>query len=219
MKTKSFSLITIAFFSCIQLFAQVKTLKPLTQKRVIPVTTTVQKIPATAPKKQVPPQAPSTDLQNAVVNIVVGDDGKDKDTYVAISIIDDNKRTAAYYGAADRGTYIQPMTSGEYFPGDNETLPTKLDASEPTGQMDNSKFPPLPVVREANLSDFSNGGTISLGIKPTGHDTWKINTFTVTLYFNNDSGSPHKMTWNGFTLSQDSRSRTLEFDKNFNPIQ
>lgn len=72
MKTKSFSLITIAFFSCIQLFAQVKTLKPLTQKRVIPVTTTVQKIPATAPKKQVPPQAPPTDLQNAVVNIVVG---------------------------------------------------------------------------------------------------------------------------------------------------
>ena len=173
MKTKSFSLITIAFFSCIQLFAQVKTLKPLNQKRVIPVTTTVQKIPATAPKKQVPPQAPPTDLQNAVVNIVVGDDGKDKDTYVAISIIDDNKRTAAHYGAADKGAYIQPMTSGEYFPGDNETLPAKLDKSEPTGEMDNSKFPPLPVVKEATLSDFTNGGTITINIKPTGHDTWQ----------------------------------------------
>lgn len=218
MKTKLF-LLTIAFFPCLQLFAQVKTFEPLTQKKVVPITTTVQKMPATAPKKNVPPQAPPTDLQNAVVNIVVGDDGKDKDTYVAIGILDDNKRTAAYYGTADMGTNIQPMDPGEYFPGDNETLPTKLDKSEPTGQMDNSRFPILPVLREATLSDFTNGGIITIIIQPTGHDTWKINSFTVTLYFNNDGGSPHKMTWNGFTLSQDSYSRILEFDKNFNPIQ
>jgi hypothetical protein len=157
-------------------------------------------------------------LKNAVVNVVVGNDGKDKDTYVAVSINDDNKRTAAYYGIF-KGSYVQPMTNGEYFPGDNETLPTQLDASEPTGQIDNSKFPPLPVVREATLPDFANGGSIVIAIQPTGHDTWNINSFTVTLYFNNDPNSPHKMTWNGFTLSQDSRSRVLEFDKNFNPIQ
>jgi len=39
------------------------------------------------------------------------------------------------------------------------------------------------------------------------------------MYFNNDSHSPRKINWNGFTLSQDSRSKDLEFDKNFNPIQ
>jgi len=196
-------------------FAQVR---PLAQKTVVATPATK---PLTNPKPartENPPPKP-TDLQNGVINIVVGDDGKDKDTYVAISIIDDNKRVAAYYGAADRGSYVQAMTSGEYFPGDNETLPTKLDKSEPTGEIDNTKFPPLAVTREANLSDFANGGSILINIQPTGHDTWKINSFTVTLYFDNDPGSPHKMTWNGFTLSQDSRWRTLEFDKNWNPIQ
>ncbi|MDP4258613.1 MAG: hypothetical protein Q8937_10315, partial [Bacteroidota bacterium] len=160
-----------------------------------------------------------TDLQNAVINIVVGNDGKDNDTYVSISILDDNKRTAAYYGIADKGSYVQGMTTGEYFPGDNETLPTKLDKSEPTGEIDNSKFPPLPVTREANLTDFSSGGSIFIMIKPNGHDKWNISSFTVTLYFNNDPGSPHRMTWNGFTLAQDSPAKTLEFDKTFTPIQ
>jgi len=218
MKTKLYFLIAVGFLS-INAFSQTKVLRPVTAKTVstTPTSTTVVK-PQVVKQQNKPAPAP-TDLQNAVVNVVVGDDGKDKDTYVAIAIVDGNKRIAAYYGILKSGTYVMPMTNGEYFPGDNETLPTQLDKSEPTGEIDNTKFPPVAVVREANLSDFANGGTINMVIQPTGHDTWKMNSFTVTLYFNNDPGSPHKMTWNGFTLSQDSRSRTLEFDKNFTPIQ
>jgi hypothetical protein len=217
MKTKLYLLIAATFVG-INLFAQTKTLKPLTSKTVAPVPTGTTLEHPQAVKPQTKPAPTPTDLQNAVVNIVVGDDGKDKDTYVSVEIYDDNQRPAAYYGVI-RGTGFAGMTSGEYFPGDDETLSTKLDPSEPTGEIDNSKIPPLPVVREANVSDFSNGGSVIINIVPNGHDTWKINSFTVTLYFNNDPGSPHRITWNGFTLSQDSRWRTLQFDKNFNAIQ
>jgi len=217
MKTKFYFFMAGVLLST-NIFSQAnKTLKPLTEKTVV-ANPVEKKVTNPQPVKNQPAPAPPTDLQKAVVNIVVGDDGKDKDTYVAISIIDDNKRTAAYYGVS-RGSYVAGVTQGEYFPGDNETLPTQLDASEPTGQIDNSKFPPLPILREANLSEFSQGGSIFLFIKPNGHDTWKINSFSVTLYFNNDPGSPHKMTWNGLTVSQNAQSKTLEFDKNFNPIQ
>jgi hypothetical protein len=214
---KKLFLLMFTVFFAIHLFAQVKTVKPLTQKTEVTTPATGKTTSPKPVKMENPPPKP-TDLQNAVVNIVVGDDGKDKDTYVSVAIFDDNKRRAAYYGVS-KGSYVAGISFGEYFPGDNETLPAQLDASEPTGQMDNSKIPPLPVVREANVSDFSNGGSILITIKPNGHDTWKISKFSVTMYFNNDPGSPHKMTWEGFTLSQDSRTRTLEFDKNFNPIQ
>ncbi|HTR31182.1 MAG TPA: hypothetical protein VMH27_18050 [Puia sp.] len=202
------------------LFSQTKVLRPLTAKTVAPPPTanTIEKKEAVAKPQNKPAPTP-TDLQNAVINIVVGNDGKDNDTYVSVSIIDGNKRTAAYYGVADKGSYVQGMTTGEYFPGDNETLPTKLDKTEPTGEIDNSKYPPLPVTREANLADFSTGGSIFITIRPNGHDKWNISSFTVTLFFNNDPSSPHRMTWNGFTLAQDSPTKTLEFDKNFNPIQ
>jgi len=220
MKTK-FCCLTLAVFIGINLFSQTKVMKPLTAKTVAPAptTTTIVKKNEQVTKQQNKPAPTPTDLQNAVINIAVGSDGKDNDTYVAISIIDDNKRVAAYYGAADRGSYVQGMSNGEYFPGDNETLPAQLDKSEPTGEIDNTKFPPLPVMREANLADFANGGSILITIAPNGRDKWNINSFTVTLYFNNDPGSPHRMTWKGFTLAQDSRSKPLEFDKNFNPIQ
>jgi hypothetical protein len=95
-----------------------------------------------------------------------------------------------------------------------------LEASEPTGEMKQAGVIPEPVLREANLSDFnSKGGSIQISIKPNGHDTWKLKSFSLSMYFNNDSHSPRKIIWNGFTLSQDSRSKDLEFDKNFNPIQ
>lgn len=219
MRTKFHFLIALSFLGT-NVFSQTKVLRPQTSKTVAPspaANVIVKKEGAVKPQNK--PAPTPTDLQNAVINIVVGNDGKDNDTYVSVSILDDNKRTAAFYGVADKGSYVQGMTTGEYFPGDNETLPTKLDKSEPTGEIDNSKFPPLPVTREANLSDFSNGGSIFIVIRPNGHDKWNINSFTVTLYFNNDPGTPHRMTWNGFTLAQDSPTKTLEFDKNFNPIQ
>jgi hypothetical protein len=217
MKTKFHFFLAICFLSS-NLFSQTKVVKPLTAKTVAPAPTGTTVLHPEVKKPQNKPAPTPTDLQNAVINIVVGNDGKDKDTYLAIAIADDNKRIAAYYGVF-RGSYVQGMTTGEYFPGDNETLPTQLDKSEYTGEIDNSKFPPLPVTREANLADFANGGAINMNIKTTGRDKWNINSFTLTLYFNNDPGSPHRITWNGFTLADDSPSKTLEFDKNFNPIQ
>jgi hypothetical protein len=219
MKKTCYFFIALSFLST-NLFSQAKVLRPMTAKTVAtpPATNTIVKKEGVVKPQNKPAPTP-TGLQNAVINIVVGNDGKDNDTFVAVSIIDDKKRTAAYYGVADRGSYVQAMTTGEYFPGDNETLPTKLDKSEPTGEIDNSKFPPVAVTREADLSDFSSGGSILIVIKPNGHDKWNINSFTVTLYFNNDPGTPHRMTWNGFTLAQDSPTKTLEFDKTFTPIQ
>jgi len=213
-----------AIFAVTFLFAQVKAVKPLTAKEVVatPVTSTKPLTNPKPAKTENPPPKP-TDLQNAVVNVVVGDDGKDYDTKLAVTVNDGNKRLAGYYGIPSHDLTGNPdivgTTMGEYFPGDNETVPITLEASVPTGQMNTSKYPPLPVLREANVSDFANGGTIWIRIYPNGHDTWKINNFSLTLYFNNDGGSPHKITWPGFTLAQDSPSRVLEFDKNFNPIQ
>ena len=224
MKTK-FYCSMVAIFMGITLFSQTKVMRPLTAKTVAPAptTTTVVKQNVQVTKPQNKPAPTPTDLQNAVVNIVVGDDGKDYDTKLSVVVNDDNKRIAGYYGLPSHDMLGNPSiagtTMGEYFPGDNETVPITLEASVPTGQVNTSKYPPLPVVREANVSDFANGGTILMRIYPNGHDTWKINSFSVTLYFNNDSGSPHKITWNGFTVAQDSPSRILEFDKNFNPIQ
>ena len=135
-----------------------------------------------------------------------------------------SKRIAGYYGVPSHDMLGNPdiagTTMGEYFPGDNETVPIALDASVPTGQVTMKGSLPLPVLREAAVSDFSSGGgTVEIGIAPNGHDTWKIKSFSLTLYFNNDPSSPHKITWNGFTVAQDSRIKILEFDKNFNPIQ
>ena len=223
MKTKFYFFLAVGFLSS-NAFSQTKVMKPLTAKTVAPTpaANTVVKKEGVAKPQNKPAPTP-TDLQNAVVNIVVGDDGKDYDTKLSVVVNDDNKRMAGYYGVPSHDMLGNPdivgTSMGEYFPGDNETVPVTLDASVPTGEINTSKYPPLPVLREANVSDFANGGTILMRIYPNGHDTWKINSFSVTLYFNNDSGSPHKITWKGFTVAQDSPSRILEFDKNFNPIQ
>lgn len=224
MKTKFFFFI-VAILLCTNLFSQTKVMRPLAAKTVAPApTTNVMKEKEGVTKPQNKPATNPTDLQNAVVNIVVGDDGKDYDTKLSVVIKDENKRIAGYYGVPSHdmagNPYIVGTTMGEYFPGDNETVPIALDASVPTGQVTMKGSLPLPVLREAEVSDFNGrGGTVEMLISPNGHDTWKINSFSLTLYFNNDPSSPHKITWNGFTVAQDSRSRVLEFDKNFNPIQ
>jgi hypothetical protein len=212
-----------AFFFATHLFAQVKTVRPLAEKTVV-TTTATKPIENPKPAKTENPPPKPTDLQNAVINIVVGNDGKDNDTKLAIVIGDENKRTAGYYGVPSHdlagNAVINGTTMGEYFPGDNETVPITLEASIPTGQVTMKGSLPLPVLREAEVSDFNGGGgTVQITIMPNGHDKWNINSFTLTLYFNNDPGSPHRITWNGFTVAQDSPSRILEFDKNFNPIQ
>jgi hypothetical protein len=208
MKTK-FYLSIIAIFLSIHLFAQVKAVKPMASKAVetAPTSQTLTKPEVAKPQNK--PAPTPTDLQKAIVNIVSGDDGKDDNTVVQVDIYDGNQRQAAH--AID--------DAKEYLPGENQTLNAGIKASEYTGQMDNSKYPPLPVLRQANLSDFANGGSIDILIVPTGNDTWKISSFSLTLFFNNDAGSPHKMTWTGFTLTQSNQAKHLEFDKNFNPIQ
>ena len=210
MKTK-FYCSMVAIFMGITLFSQIKVMRPLTAKTVAPAptTTTIVKANPQVTKPQNKPAPTPTDLQNAVVNFVSGDDGKDYNTLVQVDIYDGNQRKAAH--GLDDGK--------EYFPGENQTLDVKLEASEYTGQIDNSKYPPLPVLREANLSDFTKGGSIEILIDPMGNDTWKISSFSLTLSFNNDPGSPHKLTWTGFTLTQDNKVKHLDFDKNFNPIQ
>ena len=226
MKTKFFLLIAITLPG-LNLFSQTKTLKPLTSKTVAPVaptpaSNTVVKTEVAKPQNK--PAPVPTDLQKAVVNIVVGDDGKDYDTKLSILIEDENNRMAGYYGTPTHDMFgnptIGPISMGEYFPGDNETVPVTLTASVPTGEIKQVGSLPLSVTREAYVSDFSgNGGIVKILIAPNGHDTWKISNFSLTMYFNNDPSSPRKITWNGFTVSQDSRTKVLEFDKNFNTIQ
>ena len=217
MKFKFLLLLTVLFCSA-HSFAQVPKAKTNYHPQVL-----VKKMPPKLdPQKNTPPPAP-TDLQKAVVNIVVGDDGKDYDTKLGVELRDGNKRNAAYFGSVFTNTGEIVVTNiGEFLPGDNETLPMKLNASVPTGATKPGFANlPMPITREANLVDFqnNNGGTLEIWIQPNGHDTWKINSLSVTLYFNNDPASPHKMTWNNITLKENSRDRMFEFDKDFNPIQ
>ena len=98
MKTKFYVAIAAIFIGT-NLFSQTKVLRPITSKTVAPtpVANTVVKKEGVA-KPQTKPAPTPTDLQNAVINIVVGDDGKDNDTELSIVIKDENKRIAGYYG-------------------------------------------------------------------------------------------------------------------------
>ena len=203
-------------FLATHLFAQVKAVRPLAKKTVVTTSATKPIINPKPPKTENPPPKP-TDLQSAVVNIVVGDDGKDNDTGLRIFLSDENKRNAAVYPSLAEKGYA--ATKDEYFVGETVTLPMTTEASVPTGEIKQVGVLPLPVLREATPADFSGGGDVRIQINPNGHDTWKIATVSLTLSFNNDSSSPHKITWSNIVLSQDSRNRDLLFDKNFNPIQ
>lgn len=177
---------------------------------------------------------PSPALDNATISFTSGEKGKSNHTILVIEIDDSKQRKAADYSEVGLTTpveddrykghikYVQFVP--EFDPGENKSLSTKLDASVPQTVELNGTLP-YTVTRNAVLSDFANGGSISLAIipklvyPPIGPDLWNINNFTVYLSFDGDPTSPHKMTWNGFTLSPTAHSRTLKFDKNFNPIQ
>ena|SRR5664279_640548 len=156
-------------------------------------------------------------LQKTVVNIVAGDEGKDKDSKLRITIDADNcgvsNHLCAYYGGGDP---ISPISSDAYLPGENVTIPTNLYAGIPY-VISEFGLPREAGDREAVFSDFSNGGDIQL-VFVTTHDIWEIKSLTPALYFN-DSGTPHKITWTNIQLSQDVEFKRLQFDKNFNPIQ
>lgn len=177
---------------------------------------------------------PSAALDNPKIYFTSGEKGKSSNTILVIEIDDSKQRKAADYSEVGLTTpveddrykghikYVQFVP--EFDPGENKSLSTKLDASVPQTVELNGTLP-YTVTRNAVLSDFANGGSISLAIipklvyPPIGPDLWNINNFTVYLSFDGDPTSPHKMTWNGFALSPTAHSRTLKFDKNFNPIQ
>ncbi len=230
MKRKLF-LLTLPIFLTAHLFAQVKEVRPLVKKSV--VTTPVAK-PILNQKPAKPESQPSPALDEPKIYLKSGAKGKSSNTILVITIKDSRQLKAADYSEVgltapvedDRypkhTKYVQ--FAPEFGPNENESLSTKLDASVPVGVEQVGSLP-LAVTRYAVLSDFANGGSISIAIIPKlvypliGPDAWNINSFTVSLYFGGDPTSPHKMTWNGFTLSPTAASRTLKFDKNFNPIQ
>jgi hypothetical protein len=214
MKQKLFLLITAVFFAA-HLFAQIKAIKPVTQK---PVVTTPTAKGVEVSKINPPPLG---DLQKAAINIVVGDDGKDATTKVGFILHDDNNKVAAYYGD-DQG--ITGTSGSEYSPGQNVTLLTSLMASEfqstyvpgPFGTAGHDEVTP----RNSIFSDFTfSGGILELRIYTPYHEAWKIKSLSLSLYFENDSRSPHTMTWNNIALSNLETTKQLKFDKQFNVIQ
>jgi hypothetical protein len=219
MKTQFF-LFAITCFSVMQLFAQAIKTMPLQEKTLAPTPNAQNmKIVVEQKKQNVPPPAPPANLQSASINILNGDDGKDNDTYVLIDFLDNNQRAAANYNNAPHTNGALPARpNDEYFSGSSVTLPMKTEASIPTGQMTQIGALPLPVLRYATPGDFANGGEVKITINPNGHDTWKIQTLSITISFDNDKHSPHRITWSNIVLSQDSRVRELLFDKNFNPL-
>ena len=218
-------------FFATNLFSQIKAVKPLTQKTVVTTPVTNKIIHPQLVKTENPPP---TDLHKADINFVSGENGKSSNTILAIEIDDSKQLKAADYSEVGLTMQVEddrykghikyvPFVP-EFAPGGYESLSTKLESSEPIG-VEQVGAQLYTVTRYARFSDFANGGSISIAISPKvvypliGPDTWKINSFTVYLSFDNDPASPHKMTWNGFTLSPTTTSRTLKFDKNFNPIQ
>ena len=218
MKTKFYVAIAAIFIGT-NLFSQTKVLRPITSKTVAPtpVANTVVKKEGVAKPQNKPAPTP-TDLQNVSVSIISGDDGKDNDTWVYISLLDNNKRVAAYYSNTVNNSYVT-RPNDEFYAGASVSLPMTTEASIPTTQMKQAGGILIPVMRQAALADFYNQGEVKIQIAPNGHDTWKMQTLSITFSFNNDGGSPHKITWSNIVLSQNNTVADLLFDKNFNPIQ
>lgn len=215
------------------LFAQVKTAKPLAQKTIV-TTPATNKITNPQPVKTQDPPPKPTDLYKADIHFVSGDNGKSSNTILGIEIDDSKQLKAADYSEIGLTQQVEDDRYKGHIkfikfvpvfgPGENESLSAQLESSEVIG-VEVIGILPHSVTRYAIFSDFVNGGSVSISIYPgtlyplIGPDTWKISSFSVYLSFHNDPASPHMMTWNGFTLSPTTLSRTLKFDKNFNPIQ
>ena len=216
MNTKFFLLITTVFFAT-HLFAQVKAVRPLAKKTVVTTSATKPLINPKPAKTENPPPKP-TDLQNASVSIISGDDGKDNDTYLFVDLLDNNKRVAATYNNVPNSTFPS-RPNDEFYAGASVSLPMTTEASIPTTQMKQAGGILIPIMRQATLADFNNQGEVKIRIQPNGHDTWKLQTLSITFSFDNDNNSPHKITWSNIVLSQNNTTIDLLFDKNFNPIQ
>ena len=177
---------------------------------------------------------PSPPLDEPKIYLTSGENGKSGNTILVIAIDDSKQLKAADYNEVGLTTSVEDDRYPNHTkyvpfipvfgPNQNESLSAKLVASEPQA-VEVIGILPYTVTRYAVLSDFANGGSISIAIFPKmvypliGPDIWNINSFTVSVNFGGDPTSLHKMTWNGFTLSPSAPSRTLKFDKSFNPIE
>ena len=217
MKTKLYFFLAVCLLST-NLFSQTRIIKATTAKTVAPTQVAKPIVREGVAKPQNKPAPTPTDLQNVSVSIISGDDGKDNDTYLFVDLLDNNKRVAATYNNVPNSTFPS-RPNDEFYAGASVSLPMTTEASIPTTQMKQAGGILIPVMRQAALADFNNQGEVKIRIQPDGHDTWKLQTLTLTFSFNNDGGSPHKTTWSNIVLSQNNTVADLLFDKNFNPIQ
>lgn len=219
MKALTVLLLT-PFFCVTQLFAQIVREKPLAEKTVVPVAGAQNLRMTLEPKKPTPPPPAPMNIQNAIVDIQNGDDGKDNDTRLYIKFEDNSKRIAASYADVAISNTGMPLgrPNDEYYAGSSVTLPMQTLMSIPTDQTMKVGAFTVPVLRYATPADFSNGGEVLVIIDPNGHDTWKVSTIAVKISFQNDPHSPHEIRWSNIVLSQDGPTRVLLFDKNFNPL-
>jgi len=142
----------------------------------------------------------SKGLQPVFVNMVTGSssgDNKDGDTHYSLGFFDqDGKQIAVFHDDSN---------TDEYAEGSSSTIKMADYTSGP--------------VSSSSWANFTGkGGRVHLNVAPNGHDTWKLNTFTLNLTFDNDLHSPHKITWSNITMSQNARDHDFYFDKSFNPL-
>ena len=177
---------------------------------------------------------PNDALTEAQIYILTGETGKSANTIFSMEIYDSKQLKAAGYSEVGLTAPVEDdRVKGHiryvpfvplFNPGDKVELSAQLESSEALGVVLNGTLP-TTITRNAIFSDFVNGGSVSIFIYPKtlypliGPDTWKINSLTVSLSFDNDPASPHTITWTGFILSGSTLSRTLKFDKNFHPVQ
>jgi hypothetical protein len=153
---KTAILLLAPFFCLTHLFGQVLKTKPMTEKTVLLVANTQTMRTVEAQKKPAPPAPAATNIQNVVVDIQNGDDGKDNDTEVTINFTDNNKRVAAMYTDVPvTPTGLPARPNDVYYAGSSISLPMKTQTSIPTTQMTKMEGIDVPVFRYATLADFA----------------------------------------------------------------
>jgi hypothetical protein len=115
---------------------------------------------------------------------VTSGDNKDPDTHWSCGVFDQNGRPiTSFHDNSDNDEYVQGSVTG----------PLQMHIDNP-----------------AVLGDFATNGHLHINIAPNGNDTWGITRFVLALDFQNPSLS-QKITWPGFTLTQDTRDIDLYF--------
>ncbi|MGH2563423.1 MAG: hypothetical protein ACRDE5_02845 [Ginsengibacter sp.] len=220
---KNYFITGIALFTATALTAQIKMVRPAMQTKVQTTAVKPQLEHVESAKPNTPPPA-NKDILSASITISTGDDGKEEYTSMGAQLWDNNKRIAAYYNIQWDNMGVAQIYTGspvEYYTETTVSLPMVTRPSIPTGEIKMNGALPLPVCRMATQADFNIGGELRIGIwcADAHIDIWKISKIRLRVTFNNDNGSPHTITWNNITLSNNSTYIDLLFDKTLNAIQ